>query len=160
MSQSPITLRYKFSKEMPQFISRLEEVSGFLQHTMKERLDKASQVAAAEVRKHTPVDTGKTKNSIYGKTRVSSGLITAVVSSNEPHIEALERGTKPFFPNVRALTPWAVRNGFNVWAVAVGISKRGLPAHRMFQKGEKIAGIALSEAFAGLEDEVTRKLSA
>jgi hypothetical protein len=50
------------------------------------------------------------------------------VGSNAEHALPVEMGSRPHFPPVSAITPWAEAHGIAPFAVAVGISRHGTKA--------------------------------
>ena len=94
--------------------------------------------AEGKTKEGTPVDTGRARNSYAHKVDRSPIPRWATWGSNLSYIRALEDGSKPHFPPLAALQPWAARHGFppgNVGAflVARAISQRGTKAHHMLR---------------------------
>jgi len=79
----------------------------------------------AKVNASKNIDTGTGVNSI--QTSVSAD--SATVGTNEEHMLYLHEGTRPHFPPIAAVTPWALRHGIDPFLVALGISRHGTKAN-------------------------------
>lgn len=118
---------------------------------------RASQRIRAEVVTRTPVDTGNLRSRIT-ITESDNGL-TATVGTNVHYAPHVEFGTRPHWPPLSALQPWARRHGFpagrrGAFLVARAIARRGTKARRMFQQGRDAA-----EPFVHLEaQELLREI--
>lgn len=65
--------------------------------------------------------------------------VGAVVGSNMDYAHYVEWGTKPHWPPLKALQPWASRHGFGrgmrgAWLLARRIAKKGTKASKFFEK--------------------------
>lgn len=90
-----------------------------------------------DAKQNAPVDTGRLRASITSQVMTTGAMgrnVRGVVGSNVIYSAAVELGSKPHFPPVRALETWARRKGLNAWAVAKGIAKRGTKAQRYLQR--------------------------
>ena len=92
--------------------------------------------AIGQVKERTPSDRGRARNS-YGNPEVDPSPIPkwVKIGSNLEYIEALEKGTRPHWPPISALQPWARRHGIPAFLVARAISQRGTKAHHMMEEG-------------------------
>lgn len=98
-----------------------------------------------EIALRTPVDTGRLRSSI-GPRFMDDGL-TGEVGTNVKYAPHVEFGTRPHWPPLSAMQPWASRHGFpkgkqGAFMVARSISRKGTPPRRMFQ-----AGLAASKPY-------------
>ena len=78
-------------------------------------------------RKNMPVGkTGALRRTVYytflGKTRVR-------IEPEQKYADYVEFGTRPHFPPVEAITPWANMHGINPYALAHSIAKHGTRPH-------------------------------
>lgn len=108
----------------------------FLRGPVRQFLLKSAILMEANVKKETPVDTGRLRASITHKVEP----FRAIVGTNVSYAPHVEFGTRPHFPPLAALQPWARRHGFppgrqGAFLVALAIARRGTRARRMFQKG-------------------------
>lgn len=119
---------------------------------MVEGMYEAVNVVLADVKRFSPVDTGRLKNSISGdvsKVGFPSRRLQGVVGTNIEYAPYMEEGTgtpaghRPVnMPPIAALEGWARRHGANAYRVARAIYLRGgLEPRRMFlrslQKNER-----------------------
>jgi hypothetical protein len=102
--------------------------------------ERAGALTAGNVRERTPVDTGRLRNSITHE--VDRGQVPqfARVGTNVVYARAVEFGSRPHFPPLAALQPWAQRHGFPAgragsFLVARAIARRGTQPREMFKRG-------------------------
>lgn len=93
----------------------------------------AEQVLVKDARKNTPEDTGATKASITASIKNTNNGIEGVIGSNKKSALWAEKGTRPHFPPIHAIEPWARRHGLVAYLVARAISRRGTKAHHMLE---------------------------
>ena len=115
----------------------------------KEFVSRSAQFLRGEIVKRTPVDTGRLRSSIA--VRLQDEGLTAIVGSNVQYAPHVEFGTRPHWPPMSAMQPWASRHGFpagkkGAFLVARAISRKGTRARRMFQQG-----VVASEPFIAAE---------
>ena len=108
----------------------------FLRGPVRQFLLKSAILMEANVKKATPVDTGRLRASITHKVEP----FRAIVGTNVAYAPHVEFGTRPHWPPLAALQPWAQRHGFppgrqGAFLVARAIARRGTRARHMFQKG-------------------------
>lgn len=119
--------------------------------------DQAGAGVAGAVRERTPVDTGRLRNSITHE--VDRGGQRARVGSNVSYARAVEFGTRPHFPPLAALQPWARRHGFpagrrGAWLVARTIAVRGTRGAHMFREGLTASAGMIRGLLAGLGRDI------
>lgn len=95
--------------------------------------EQAEDVIVRDARKNTPRDQNTLVNSIQGKTTAREQQVTGVVGSNLKYAMAVEKGTRPHWPPVQVLEPWARRHGAVAFLVARAISRRGTKGHHMLE---------------------------
>lgn len=108
----------------------------FVRGPLRQFLTRSVVLLEGEVKKETPVDTGRLRASITHKVEP----FRAIVGTNVTYAPHVEFGTKPHWPPLAAMQPWAQRHGFpagrqGAFLVARAIARRGTRARRMFQKG-------------------------
>ena len=115
----------------------------------REFVSRSAQFLRGEIVKRTPVDTGRLRSSMA--VALQDEGLTAIVGSNVQYAPHVEFGTRPHWPPLAAMQPWASRHGFGTgkkgaFLVARAISRKGTRARRMFQQG-----MAASEPFIAAE---------
>ena len=105
---------------------------------VRQFFERAGAGVAGAVRERTPVDTGRLRNSVTHE--VDSSGQRARVGTNVSYARAVEFGTRPHWPPLGALQPWARRHGFpsgqrGAWLVARTIAARGTRGAHMFREG-------------------------
>ena len=108
----------------------------FVRGPVRQFLTRSVILLEGEVKKETPVDTGRLRSSVTHKVEP----FRALVGTNVHYAPHVEFGTRPHWPPLAALQPWARRHGFppgrqGAFLVARAIARRGTRARRMFQKG-------------------------
>lgn len=84
-------------------------------------------------KQNAPVDTGRLRASITPNVTTSGDDIEGVVGSNVVYAPYMEFGTRPHFPPIGAMEPWASRHGTVGFLVARAISKHGTKPRRFMQ---------------------------
>lgn len=90
----------------------------------------ATLLVQRDARKLCPVDTGRLRSSIVPEVRQQTGVVIGVVGSNVTYAAAMEFGTRPHWPPLDALEPWARRHGMSAFLVARAIARRGIKGRR------------------------------
>jgi HK97 gp10 family phage protein len=85
-------------------------------------LDSAANTVERLAKLKVPTDTGRLKNSI---TIDDTKTLERRVGTNVKYAKPVEFGTRPHFPPVESLNPWARRHGKNAWGVALKIAAVG-----------------------------------
>lgn len=95
---------------------------------IRQTMQAALLLLEADMRKNAPRDTGQLANSVTHNIG-GSGLTTiGEVGPTVAYWPFVERGTKPHWPPVAAVTPWARRHGIPPFLVARSIAKKGTKA--------------------------------
>lgn len=76
-----------------------------------------------------PVFTGALKNSIQPDFDPGSPMRWVRVGTNQQSAAPMEFGSRPHFPPIKAITPWANARGIDPFALALGIARHGTKAH-------------------------------
>lgn len=135
-------------------------------------LEKSPQVAAAEfdkaikrtiltllgdARKKAPVDRGFLRG---------AGMVTSFsplkgkLENTAPYAKFVHDGTKPHFPPLHAIEPWARRHGIPPFLVARSIAKKGTKAIPFFQEAvdenEKNINNIFEKAVKNIVDQIAK----
>lgn len=90
-----------------------------------------------DAKRNAPVDTGRLRASITSQVHTAGVMgrdVRGVVGSNVIYAAAVELGSKPHFPPIRAIETWARRKGLNPYAVAKAMAKKGTKPKRYLQR--------------------------
>jgi HK97 gp10 family phage protein len=103
----------------------------FVRGPVHDFLHRIGLAVEGRAKANAPVDTGRLRGSIA--TTVDEGRLEARVGSNVNYAPFVEFGTRPHFPPLSAVQPWARRHGFplgraGAFLVARAISRRGTRA--------------------------------
>lgn len=93
-------------------------------------ITKALVVLQGEARMLVPVDTGRLRNAI---TFNLENNYFGRLSANTDYAIFVHEGSRPHFPPLSAIEPWAKRHGAIPFAVALGISRKGTKKHPFFK---------------------------
>lgn len=102
-------------------------------------LDRAAIFIQGQARIHAPVDTNVLRGSVTVET---TGKHERSIGTNKDYGPYVEFGTRPHFPPVAAITPWAKRHRLEPFAVARAIGMRGTKA-QPFMRPAAVAGEAM-----------------
>lgn len=105
----------------------------FVRSPVRTWLTRSALLLEGRTKQLTPVDTGRLRSSITHKVEP----FRAWVGTNVTYAPHVEFGTRPHWPPLAAMQPWARRHGFpagrqGAFLVALAISRRGTRARRMF----------------------------
>ena len=108
-------------------------------------------------RDNAPVDTGRLRQSIAYAVRTVGDSIRGIIGSAVKYAPFVEFGTRPHWPPLGALQPWARRHGFPAGAsgaflVARKIAQFGTPATRFLRN-------ALEDNKREVERDLTREIN-
>ena len=155
-------LEYKFegSEKLAKAFGDPDIVAG----PVKDFLHKAALTVERRAKEKAPVDTGRLRASITAEYQRLSVMIGPSVSYGV----FVEYGTRPHWPPLSALQPWARRHGFPTGArgaflVALAISRRGTRAQpymapALEESKSDIDGL-LTEMKTGIETRWHRNVS-
>lgn len=117
---------------------------------------KMALFAEGHAKKGTPSDTGRLRADITHKIDATPVPTFAKVYTTVKYGPFVESDTKPHFPPISALMPWAARHGVNVWAVAKSIARRGTKGKKMFEKALESTQPKMREAMSDLSKDIKR----
>ncbi len=106
---------------------------------LREAMLKSVLFLEAEVKSRTPVDTGRLRGSITHSIAPDPIPLWAKVGTNVEYAPFVEEGTRPHWPPIEAIKPWARRHRLSPWAVAVAIARRGTKGAHMFRRAFEAA---------------------
>lgn len=98
-------------------------------------LKQSAMHLAGQAKELAPVDTGRYRASIKTEVEETRGIVSSFVH----YAPYIEYGTRPHWPPVAAMQPWARRHGFpagrqGAFLVARAIARRGTRARHVFQR--------------------------
>lgn len=107
---------------------------------LRRGLTRMAVLLEGNIKKGMNVDRGRGRQSVTHVVDKSEIPRWAMVGSNLDYVRYQNDGTRPFFPNLGALQPWARRHGFpagrrGAWLVAIVIARRGIRPRRFFERG-------------------------
>jgi len=95
-----------------------------------------------------PTDTGK----LRGDWDLSYGYLTGTLRNRSQYAVFMEKGTRPHFPPLEAIAPWAHRHGIAPFLVARSIAKKGTKGRHFLEKAidknQSVANRFFQEALA------------
>lgn len=121
-------------------IRRLIKDPQFILGPLKEFFAKSTLAIEAEAKERAPVDTGRLRGSIQSRLQPTRAFVRA----NVQYASHVEFGTRPHWPPLEALQPWARRHGFpagrtGAFLVARAIARRGTRARPFMRPGANAA---------------------
>jgi len=117
---------------------------------------KALITLQGEARKFVVKDTGRLVNAIrYVQPTMVSGKLTAETQ----YAIYVHEGTKPHFPPLSAVEPWAKRHGVPALVVARAIARKGTKANPFFDEAKKSSAQSLDSIFKNAIDKIINQLT-
>ena len=126
-----INFQVKGIKETQEYLKGISDK--FTGRGMWLGMKEATMKVTRDAKQLAPVDTGRLRASIAPIVR-GTKVVEGIVGSNVKYAPYMELGTKPHWPPISAMQPWARRHGMNAFLVARAISRRGLKPRRFLQK--------------------------
>lgn len=161
-------MRILVDNQQIQLLARaMEKAPETVRKHLRAAVTEASQLLEKAVKENTEVGlTGATRQSIESEERFDAHEIMGAVGSAEPHIEALETGTKPHHPPVKPLIDWAKQKfGLSAgaaesagWAIAKKIAKKGTEGQFMFKRAFDDHGGAIQRIFSTSADAAIQEV--
>ena len=151
-----IRIRIEGGRRLQKLLQNPEFVRGPLQLFLRA----SSLEIEKESKLRTPVDTGRLRSSI----KTSLAPLRVAVGTNVHYAPHVEYGTRPHWPPLAAMQPWARRHGFpagraGAFLVARRISQRGTRARRFMQRGAKAAIPAITRHLDQLAIAIEKRWS-
>ena len=155
------------SKSLGEVLSKFEFAEFAASKYFGEALQESTLYTEANVEIRTP-----TGYSGYLKASISSQLLTelvgsmvGIVSTPAIYAPAAEKGSRPHFPPIEALTGklesldlWARQKGLNAFAVAKGIARKGTKGKHMFAEGMEASRAGVYSIFLAKAQEYLNSL--
>lgn len=91
-------------------------------------MDMGLTVLEADMREHVARDTGQLGNSLNHRIVRQGTSVQGYIGASAGTWPFVEFGTRPHWPPIAAITPWANRHGIAPFLVARAISRRGTKA--------------------------------
>lgn len=112
--------------------SKFSGLSGAINQAVAKAMNKAGETianyAANKVRENESVDTEKLAKSIAVTQKATELSLETVIAPKVGYGVYVEKGTRPHFPPIAAITPWAKRKGISPFLVARSIARKGTKA--------------------------------
>jgi len=108
-------------------------------------------------KQNAPVDTGRLRASITPGVSETSDGAEGVVGSNVAYAPYMEFGTRPHWPPISAMEPWASRHGTVGFLVARSIALHGIKPRRFLQMAFESNQGWIVKRFARAVNEVVEK---
>lgn len=128
-------------------IGKLEELWKKAPQKVDDEISKALHKSALTVQRaaqeDTPVDTGRLRSSI--QYRVMGKQARVYVQAK--YGVFVHEGTRPHFPPIKAIEPWARKRGLNAFAVARAIARKGTKGHPFMRNAAEASKGDVSEFF-------------
>lgn len=145
-------------KGMKELQKKAEQVVHDLSGTpMLDAMRKSVLYIERDAKKLAPVDTGRLRASITPSVNSESDGIQGVVGSNVVYAPYQEWGTKPHWPPVAALEPWARRHGLSAFVVARSIAMKGTRARKFLQTAIEQNKEKITRLFNGTVEVIVNK---
>lgn len=138
---------------------RFSKSKEILNEELEIALRRSVQRVQSDVKRETPVDTGRLRGSITSEVTGSGKSLKGIVGTNVKYAPYVEFGTRPHFPPLSALEVWARRHGTTAWNVAIGIARKGTKAREMFKKGLDTNMGWVQKEFEAVADRVVKRLA-
>lgn len=156
MAQTVVGIKIEGLAELE---GRFRDAPGVVESEIKRAMNRSVQRVLADVKRETPVDTGRLRSSITGRTEGSGAEIRGIVGTNVKYAAYVEFGTRPHWPPIKALEVWARRHGTTAYQVALGIARHGTRAREMFRKGLESNVEWIKGEFEEVGERIARRLT-
>ena len=151
-----ITMRLEGGKRLERAFKDPRLVQG----PIREFLEKSGRTVEGKAKENVVVDTGRLRSSITTEVRTDR----AIVGSNVKYAPHVEFGTRPHFPPLSAMQPWARRHGFpagvrGAFMVARKIAQRGTEAKPYLLPALNKSAGAINRFLEQAANEIERRFS-
>lgn len=106
---------------LDEMVASFKQAPGLFMTVFNKAIKKSIFVLTAAAKMETPVDLGFLRNSM----RESFENLIGTLDNTAPYALFVHEGTKPHFPPLDAITPWANRHGIPPFMVAMSIAAKG-----------------------------------
>lgn len=143
-------------------LKRNLNVSYMVAEPLRKYLKEITEIIRDEAREEAPEDLGKMKKShtaVIDDAKLPKWgrmEVRAVSNKGAPYPLFVHEGTRPHFPPVSAITPWANRHGIPPWALARSIAEKGTKANPWLERTVKKLAPKLKD-LASLKAEILKR---
>jgi len=116
-------------------------------------LTEAGKRVAKQYEHDIPKDTGAGAAGIVQE--AGNGQIT--VRTKQDYLKYVVTGTKPHFPPIKSIEPWATRHGINPFALQKSIGKKGTKKNDFIKK---VYDVSMPEAVKGFDNAMNALVTA
>jgi hypothetical protein len=139
---------FEIAVDLRSALAAMEKVSpAQVERRTRNAMEESLSWAQSEVRAGMVVDTGLGRGSVVTEMRGAGVDVRGRVYSPLAHVVVMERGRRPgaAMPPLAPIRRWLERHGMDgglAFVVARNIARKGMPAHRMFERAvEKGRGV-------------------
>lgn len=153
-------MEIKFRIEGSERLQKAFKDPRLVQGPIRRFLEKSGRTVEGAAKENVVVDTGRLRSSITTKVETDR----AIVGSNVKYAPYVEFGTRPHFPPLSAMQPWARRHGFpagmrGAFLVARKIAKRGTEAKPFLLPAFNKSAGAIRRFLEDAANEIERRFS-
>ena len=127
---------------------------GLIEVPLKDFLYRSALTVEGQAKMLAPVDTGRLRASITTFLEPRRAMVSAT-AFYAPYVEY---GTRPHFPPVSALRPWAKRHGnMSAWALARAIARRGTRPHPFMAPGARASLSSIQGFLSDMAEDIATR---
>ncbi len=126
----------------------------FLDGAIGRLLNAMSQFAQRKAMEYTPVDTGNLRARWSSEVHYDARPMYAEVGNIVDYKDYVEHDTRPHWPPIAAVTPWAHRHGMIPFLVARAISRYGTKGAHMAQKALEDLKAKISDFLSDIVEDI------
>jgi len=141
---------------LDKLLEAFKKAPGMVTAEVKVAIQRALIVLQGSARTFVPKDTSNLGSQI--KTEMTGALSGQVVADTE-YALFVHEGTKPHWPPIAAITPWANRHGIPPFLVARSIATKGTKPHPFFQWAKEATENDVSGIFDSAIKNIVNKLA-
>lgn len=141
MADQPINLQIKGLDDV---VARFKQAPVIVATRLNDALNKSTLIAQREIRKETPVDRNRLRNSVVTQ---QLARFAFSVGTNVKYAIYVHEGTKPHRAPYDPIKAWAKRRGIPAYPVWLKISQKGTKANPFFERGTKAATPGINAEF-------------
>lgn len=130
-------------KNLDEVIATLKSFPAKAAVHVNEAIEKTLVAIERDAMINAPVDTGK----LRADWDLSYGMLTGTLRNRSKYAVFMEEGTRPHFPPMEAITPWAIRHNIPPFLVARSIAKKGTKGTHYFVRAIKSNTAAANRFF-------------
>lgn len=113
---------------------KLRQVKEDLRGTpMEQGMKQATLLVERSAKQKAPKDTGTLAASINSDVTRGGNSVIGIIGTRIKYAPFVELGSRPHFPPMQNIAPWARRHGLSAYGAAVAIAARGTRARHFFR---------------------------